>query len=234
MNLLKSRAAWCCLVAMMLLPVSQVFAFAGPAPEGDASSKSYNVGYNLILDEKWTEAIGAFENHLRQFPKSPYADDAQFWICSAQEKQQQLEQALDCYSQFSKKYAKSEWANDAEAHRVQLLHRLKKAGELGITALHEKEDEEVTLAALYALEDLGDPEAVPAIIDFFDRTKNKALRAKIVYVLAEVESPQVLVKLGDIAIKDPDIQVRKNAVYALGDRDEKEAVTALKNIVRSQ
>src|SRR5690349_8170386 len=51
----------------------------------DPGYKMYKAGYDLILDEKWGEARTKLSEMVKQFPKSDYVDDAEYWSAYAYE-----------------------------------------------------------------------------------------------------------------------------------------------------
>ncbi|MCB0295031.1 MAG: hypothetical protein KDG51_07275, partial [Calditrichaeota bacterium] len=74
------------IVIMLLAGAAAMAAAFSPEEPQDRAQTAYQDAYNLILDEKWSEAITAFDNLLGQYPKSGWVDDARFWRCYANEK----------------------------------------------------------------------------------------------------------------------------------------------------
>ncbi|MEJ2629278.1 MAG: hypothetical protein P8078_12065, partial [bacterium] len=147
------------------------------------SSQQYKKGYDLILNEKWTEAVDYFNNFIKTNPRSMYIDDASFWLCYAKEKTgQPLQDSFDCYKNFSERFKDSEWADDAQRHLIRIGHILVKQGnkeyEPIIKSYEKNTDEEISLAALYALQNIGDEKAVDTTIDIYDRTKSEKIKEK--------------------------------------------------------
>ena len=204
----------------------------------DESAKAYQAAYNLVLDENWGEAITALNGFIKSYPRSSYQDDAAFWLCYAQEKNGMAGEAVfKCYQNFLEKHKGSKWADDAKANLIRLGHQLSKEGKTGyetyIRSLEESNDEELSLAALYALENIGDAQALESTFTIFDKTSSEKIRSKIIYIMAEFDDPRVVKKLADIAAKDPSVSVRKRAVYALGEMQEAEAQGALEHLIRT-
>ena len=204
----------------------------------DESAKDYQKAYNLILDEKWSEALTALESFLKAYPKSSYRDDALFWQCYAKEKSgQSLEDSFECYNNFLKRHSGSKWADDAKHNLIRIGQQLAKAGKTEyraiVQSMEKSNDEELSLAALYALENIGDERALETTMELYDKTQNEKIRGKIVYILGEFEYPEVVTKLYDIALNDPSTGVQKKAVYALECIETEQAVTSLKKIIES-
>jgi HEAT repeat protein len=204
----------------------------GPAAAGNDEAQSYGKGYEFIQDQSWAKAIVAFQEHIKKYPKSSYIDDSQFWICFAKEKQGQLEESYNCYKSFTSSYPKSEWANDAKSNMIKIGVQLKKSGVLiDMKQFDKEEDDDVRMMAMRALLENGNASPEDALL-YYKSEKNPEARSKIVYMLADMESPEITIKLGEIAISDPDQNVKKSAVNALGDRG-KEGVPALKKVLTS-
>ena len=197
----------------------------GPAPADIQTddAKAYQQAYNFILSEKWTEAEKALSDFLRTYPESRWSDDARYWQCYLMEKKGAGQEAVfNCYKSFVDDNPSSDWADDARANMVRIGRALAKAGRGEYAAMLESmqkgEDEEVALAALYALSDRGDARARDAIITLYDQSSSRRVRSEIAGILAEDESPQALAKLKDIVLKDPDEEIRRDAVSAMGER----------------
>src|SRR4030042_3366954 len=97
-----------------------------PGPLGAAESQekdavAYKQAYNLVLQEKWADALKAMEELVKNYSKSAWVDDARFWQCYAREKlSQSPESVFKCYQEFINAYPESEWADDARANMVWL------------------------------------------------------------------------------------------------------------------
>jgi len=211
---------------------------AGQSREREKDAIAYREAYNLVLQEKWEEAIKAMDNLIKEFPKSSWGDDAVFWKCYAREKLGQTpESVFQCYQEFITAHPQSEWADDARANMVRLGSALAKAGkveyEAKVRTLEEDQEVDVRLAALYALKDLGDSESLKTIIDLYDTTKNPHLRSRIVFMLQDFKSPEAFAKLKDIALNDPDPQSRRMALLSMAQSEDPEAVKLLKEVAKS-
>ena len=145
---------------------------------------AYQAAYNLVLDEKWGVALQEFDRMLKQYPRSAWVDDARFWQCYSREKiKESPEKVFDCYYDFIDKYPSSKWVDQANANLIRIGHQLVKSGkkeyEAIIESIKESENEEIALAALYALQDIGDERALKAITDLYDRNDNPNIRGNL-------------------------------------------------------
>jgi len=203
------------------------------------AAEAYQKANDLMLDEKWGQAETAFSDYIAGYPKSKRIDDARFWMCYAKEQQDPVsEAAFACYKGFVQRYSRSNYADEARANLIGVGQRLAKAGRPGyrsqIERYRRQDNDEVALAALYALRNIGDDEALTAMLDAYDRGGTE-LRKKIVYMLADFDVPEVTAKLIKIAMNDSSVEVQKSAVYALGNVDrETEVSKALSEILASK
>src|SRR4030043_1246531 len=82
-------------------------AFLSPRPtlgnesqekDADAYKKDYNVAYkqayNLVLQEKWVDALKAMEELVKNYSPSAWVDDARFWQCYARAKLSQSPESV--------------------------------------------------------------------------------------------------------------------------------------------
>ena len=101
-----------------------------------------------------------------------------------------------------------------------------------IRPYQENANEEVALAALFALQNIGDERALTTITDLYDRTENDRIREKIVHSLSQFDAPEATDKLFKIARSDTSRDVRRSAIHALGNRDNVQAASALIQIAQ--
>ena len=232
--------------AAVMLALSMAAALgAQPAPsassateEQDKDTFAYKQAYSLVLSEKWAEALKAMEAVTADFPKSSWIEAARYWQCYSREKLgQSLEDVFKCYQTFVNAYPQSKWADDARANLVRAGHELAKAGkiqyEAALQSLEKTDQEDVRLAALYALQDSGDPEALKTILSLYDKTGDPRLKSRIIFMLQDSDSPEAFAKLSQIALNNPDVKARKSAIMAVADSDKPEAERLLLDVVKS-
>jgi len=98
-----------------------------------------------------------------------------------------------------------------------------------VQALKTDTDPEVREAAAEALGEIDSPRAVPGLIAALGSEKVGAVRAKIAWALGEIDDKRsgAVEALGAV-VRDPDAEVRRQAVWALG---ELEAATAVPMLI---
>jgi outer membrane protein assembly factor BamD (BamD/ComL family) len=94
------------------------FAFVGApraradeAPD-DPGYAAYRDGYAKILNEEWESARRIFDEMRAKYPKSRYADDAQYWSAYALVHTDRS-RAIDAYRAFIKQNPRSRYVDDA-------------------------------------------------------------------------------------------------------------------------
>ncbi len=211
---------------------------SGTARAQDGSSKAYEAAYSRILDEKWGDAQNALSDYIKKYPKSNLIDAAHYWHCYTRDKLGESREAVfGCYRDFVSSYPKSKWVKDARSNMVNLAYQLSREGkpeyEKIVKGMDDSGDEDVKLAALYALGNMGSKEAYSTIVSLYAGMPSENIRSKIVYILGNFETSESRQKLSEIALKDPSIKVRKDAVYAIGNSGGPGSVVALEKVVHS-
>lgn len=151
----------------------------------DAVYQDYKAAYNLVLDQRWSEAITGLEAFSKKYPNTKYTDDAQFWLCYSREKRgDNPEQVFEAYEKFIQKFSSSQYVDDARSNMIRLADQLAKAGnpkyKARLEALRSSEDEDLKLQAIYALSQYDDPSTAKTLIELVQTEKNANLRRKIV------------------------------------------------------
>ena len=82
--------------------------------KADPSYKLYKKGYTLVLDENWKEAETIMDEVVKEFPASDYVDDAAYWSAFAQ-KHIDKSKAKEAYKKFIRSYPNSNYYDDAVA-----------------------------------------------------------------------------------------------------------------------
>jgi len=85
---------------------------AVPRPTG-SDQQNYQAAFDLISARKYPEANAAFETFLRQFPTSPLADNAQYWLAETHYVRGQFDDALPQFRKVLEQYPQSAKLPDA-------------------------------------------------------------------------------------------------------------------------
>jgi tol-pal system protein YbgF len=85
----------------------------------------YALTLQLHRDGKYEEAIEGFKNFIEKFPKSDFADNAQFWTGESYMALKQYAQAILAYQEVIKKYPKGNKVLDAMLFQAQAFYEIK-------------------------------------------------------------------------------------------------------------
>jgi HEAT repeat protein len=218
--------------------VGNIIPLLSAALEEDAD-QIYQKAYNLILDKKWNEASELFQTLIEKYPKSSRVDGARFWQCYASEKRESsLEKAYACYESFIEKFPSSKWVNDAKANMLRIAQELVKQGKAEYKGYAEgmqaNENDEIAMAALFALQGRGDERAFKAIISLYDKTTDIQRLRKMIYLIGSSDFPESKNKMLQIAKGDKHPELRAEALFWLGQQHpSKETVEFLKDRVKN-
>lgn len=83
-----------------------------PRPTG-SDQQNYQAAFDLISARKYEEAGAAFERFLEQFPTSPLADNAQYWLAETHYVRGQFAEALPAFRKVLEQYPQSAKLPDA-------------------------------------------------------------------------------------------------------------------------
>ena len=88
---------------------------AAPAPAPTMSpQEAYSVAYNDYLKGNYDLAVDSFRLYRQQFPESPLADNALYWIGECRYSQRKFEEAIDAFDELILSYPQGDKA--AAAH----------------------------------------------------------------------------------------------------------------------
>jgi HEAT repeat protein len=213
---------------ILLLLMAMAPASASAATE----TEDYRAAYALVLEERWTEAVAAFDRFVAAHPDSDQLDAALFWQCYARDRGgQPAEEALECYERMIERFPRSAWADDAHREMVRLARDLARQGEPKyvehVRSRVRGHEEDVEVLALAALADIGDEASIAAILERLEGATDRRLRAAIVTVLEDIDTPAVTERLAVLVRSDDAPEVRAAAVDALEDRDAPEVTDLL-------
>jgi HEAT repeat protein len=229
-------------MGMAWLFVSPALAAEGGASAAgqEEAARLYQQGYALVLEEQWAEGRRVLRNLIDRYADSDWVDDSRFWLCHVEVRERPgSTEAFECFEQFIDAYPRSRYVDDAQTRLVEIGRELVRQGHSEyadkVRDLRESQDEEVALMALRALAEIGDEESLQALLSLYDTDLAEGLRARIVRLLEEFDSPQARARLMEIARADPSLRVRAQAIGSLEDHAWDEQVDSfMREMVRSQ
>ena len=87
-------------------------AVSPPRPAG-SDQQNYQAAFDLIQQRRYEDAAAGFERFLVQFPTSPLADNAQYWLAETHYVRGQFNEALPAFRKVLEKYPQSAKLPDA-------------------------------------------------------------------------------------------------------------------------
>jgi tol-pal system protein YbgF len=78
-----------------------------------SDQQNYQAAFDMISGRRYAEAGAAFETFLTQFPTSPLADNAQYWLAETHYVRGQFDQALPAFRKVLEQYPQSAKLPDA-------------------------------------------------------------------------------------------------------------------------
>jgi len=94
-------------------------------PEVSPEQRQYDSTLALYRKEKYEEAIADFKNFIKKYPKSPLADNAQYWIGESYMILKQYEQAILAFQRVIKKYPKGNKVPNAILRQALAFYEIK-------------------------------------------------------------------------------------------------------------
>ncbi|KPK91895.1 hypothetical protein AMJ80_07005 [bacterium SM23_31] len=221
----------------ILVALAVCFLFA---EMGVAQTTTYNQANKLILEEKWQDAHDAMLKFIERYPKSSYVDDAEYWKCYAQEKLAgntvpELGKTFEAYETFVEKYPDSKWVDDAQANMIRLGLYLADLGNenymLKVQQLQKAQNDEIALAALYALGNADEKTVLPPLMELYTRTENIKIRQAILSMLIKYKSEEATKYFLDIARAEQNTDLLSYALSSISRREPGKYFDVLEEII---
>jgi tetratricopeptide (TPR) repeat protein len=171
---------------------------------------------SAIYEEDYEKAIQILSWFVAYFPDSRELGSALFWISHAYDRLSRREEdrkkairleteAFPYLGRLISDFPESEWADDAEILRIDIALRLSKMGHNEHIEIIEKS------------------------LSIQDRSKID-IKLSALTALLQMDKTRAIRLLSDIALNDPDPEVRKKVVLILGQSQAQEAMALLKKI----
>jgi HEAT repeat protein len=176
----------------------------------DREDELYNQGAEALNESKWDRAVDRFD--LVAQMKGKRADAALYWKAWSQNKLGQRTEALSTLATMQKEYPQSRWLNDAKILEIEVRQ---KSGQP--VSPESQTDCETKLMALNSLMQVESGRAVPILEKMAHSPDCLKLRSQVVFVLAQINSPEahaLLVKFAQGNDSNPVLQAR--AISAIG------------------
>ena len=136
------------------------------APD-NAAEALFRQARDLRYAQRWFEAPQAYRTLLREFPSSPRAIDARYWLASSLEQDQRWDEAAEAYTEFLAKYPDQRMlGKEARLNRVRcwgIRQWDSPTATAGLASSLSDEREEVRIAAALQLAKHRDTRVLPVL-----------------------------------------------------------------------
>lgn len=155
------------LLAVPALVLPALPELATPPGPGAPAEALFRQGRDLRYAQRWYEAVQAYRSLLREFPSSPRAADARYWLAASLEQDQRWDEAAEAYTDFLARHPDQRMlGKEARLNRVRcwgIRQWDSPAASAGLVGALADDREEVRIAAALQLAKRRDPRAVPVL-----------------------------------------------------------------------
>lgn len=225
---------------------------AGPAAPGwvqeDPADSLYKAAREALNRGRYSDAVKLFAEIREKYPDSKYVADSFYFEAFALYKKggsRNMREAVALLETQKARYPDASTSGDAVELSVRMQTELAGRGdreaaeriaELEIDADQETCDEQevaLRVAALHAVMQMDSERAEPILRKVLQRRDecSRDLRMNAVFILAEQSGDDAGAILLDVARSDPDVEVRRQAVFWLSEVESDAAISALDSIL---
>ena len=236
------------------IAVAGEFATRPPAPwqADDPADSLYRAGREQLNRGDYRAAVRTFQRITERFPTSTYAGDALYWQAFANYSiggTPQLRAARSALDEQRRRYAKAATRGDADALLVRVNGALARAGDpdaaedvtkRGRTTAEQPcvrggADEDERAEALNALMQMNAESALPILKAVLAKRDacSAGLREKAVFLVSQKRTSETEDIMLDVVRNDPNQEVKKKAVFWLGQVNTDRAAQALEQLLTS-
>lgn len=227
---------------VFLILVLSAISRSSPLGAQDSADALYRAGRQALSDKNYVIAAQTFDDIWARYPRSSYARDALYWKGFALYRSGDLEGAQDALETQEKRFPDAPTHGDAAALLITVKGELARRGSndarrdvdrAAATAARGCQDLEVQTAALDAVQQMDAERAVPLLRRVLARRDecSISLRKNAVFILAQRGGADRERLLLDVARTDPNVEVRKDAVFHLSAARSELAVDALEELL---
>lgn len=223
-----------------------------PWQADDPADSLYRAAREQLNRGDYRTAARSFALIVDRYPKSTYAGDAMYWQAYAFYsigEQSQLREALRVLDSQRQRYPKAATRGDADALSVRIKGALARQGDARSAedianaakgtgqqcSRSGDDDDDERMAALNALMQMNAERAVPILKQVLAKRDacSAGLREKAVFLLSQKRTPEAEDIMLDVVKNDPSREVRKKAVFWLGQVNTDKAAAALEEMLAS-
>ncbi len=237
----KRSAILMLIVSLALLCIMQAGAKALPQDGAQpsrlaqihAAMETFREGKKLVAEERWVSAAEKFNRAIELYPKGDPADAALYWLAFSLKEQGKLQEAKKALIRLFDEFPNSTWINDATAMRLEVASQLgEKDVVIRIVRNESKPSDEVQIAAMQGFFKT-DPARALEMVDRAlknDSGASARLKESAITLLGMQSSKHATERLIEVARHEPDVKLRRKAIYWLGRTSDAAALNLLREL----
>jgi TolA-binding protein len=225
---------------------------AAPWQADDPADSLYRAAREQLNRGDYRTAARTFARIVERYPQSTYAGDALYWEAFANYsigERAQLRDARRALDEQRRRYPRAATRGDADALLVRVNGALARLGDeeggrrfaerVGRDSLAQcsrrGDDDDERTAALNALLQMNAERALPIIKSVLAKRDacSESLREKALFLLSQQHTPEAEATLLDVVRNDPSTEMKKKAVFWLGQVNTDRSAQTLEQLLAS-
>ena len=185
---------------------------------------------NLVASIQSAQALSMLLGIAKSSPNAKARRDAIYWLGQSRGNKDEI---VDTLVGLLPSLAEDD--SDAVAFALSQVRSDKSLNALSTIARDKNKNEKVRKNALFWIAQSRSANRVALLEDIYKNSMdNSRIRQQVMFALSQTRESQAVTILGNVASTDPDIEVRKQAVYWLGQNRSPEANQALEKLLQKK
>lgn len=185
---------------------------------------------NAVASIRSTQAMSMLLGIVKSSPNAKARRDAIFWLGQSRGDNDVIVDTL-----ISLLPSLSDDDSEAVAYSLSRIRSDKSINALAALARDKSKSEKSRTNAIFWIGQTRAANRLSLLEDIYKNSMdNSKIRQQVMFALSRTGEPQAVTIMGNVASTDPDIEVRKQAVYWLGQSRSPEANQALENLLRKK
>jgi len=185
---------------------------------------------NVIASSHSAQAMSMLLGIVRNSPNPRARRDAIFWLGQSRGDNDTIVDTI-----VNLLPSLSEDDSEAVAYTLSRIRGDKSLNALATIARDKNKSEKARTSSIFWIGQTRAANRIALLEDIYKGSMdNSKIRQQVMFALSRTGEPQAVAIMGNVASTDPDIEVRKQAVFWLGQSKSPEANQALENLLRKK
>jgi TolA-binding protein len=216
--------------AMFRNNVDRAIEIANERLKADPADPVVLSSLNVIASSRSAQAMSMLLGIVRNSPNPKARRDAIFWLGQSRGDNDTIVDTI-----VSLLPSLSEDDSEAVAYTLSRIRGDKSLNALAAIARDKSKSEKARTNSIFWIGQTRAANRIGLLEDIYKNSMdNSRIRQQVMYALSRTGEPQAVTVMGNVASTDPDIEVRKQAVFWLGQSRSPEANQALENLLRKK